>query len=307
MVSTWHKFTNTTRLPQLLLLSSLVALVISTQVQGGGHRPDVPDAETRQRMFDALPIGDDEKVLKRLVMKLHKSKTRRVSMWDYQKVVKELKKKTPIEQAIISDFIAGRMPWETDAHEPLQEIEEIVVTWRPFEFLPENPAEFSVTDIGQMRGARMIANQWYRDGEYKRAYPLLLELAKRGFKDSQSRLAYILLYGADGVEKSNLRALGWLGAAAHGRTEPAFRVLFKRYYKQVPEQHLETVDRVVAAYQDAFSFSEYLNCSTDHRFSSGVVKTTYCQFKMEAIAEACRAGGGGSCWIDKVNMDVEQL
>lgn len=295
------------RLKRLLLLCSAVTLAVGVYLEGGGHRPHMPDEETRQRMFDALPLEPDEKILRRLVMKFHQSKTRMISYHDNRKYLRLMKHKTPIERALINDFVAGRMPWEREAEEPLGEIEEIVVRWQPFEFLPTDPEEFSVQDIQQMRGARMIANQWYRDGEYARAYPLLLELAKRGFKDSQSRLAYILLYGPDGVKKSNLRALGWLGAAAHGRTEPAFRVLFNKYYRQVPKEHIATVDRIVAAYQEAFSFSEYLNCSTDHRFASGVVKRTYCQFKMEAISEACRAGSGGaSCWIDQVNLDEEQ-
>ena len=82
------------RLPRLLFWGSFIALVFSTQVQGGGHLPDVPDAETRQRVFDALPIEEDEKVLKHLAKKWHKSKNRRVSLWEYQKITKELKKKT---------------------------------------------------------------------------------------------------------------------------------------------------------------------------------------------------------------------
>ena len=85
-----------------------------------------------------------------------------------------------------------------------------------------------------MRGQRLNANELYSDGYYDEAYPILLNLAKRGFKDSQSRLAYILFNGTENVEKSNLRALGWLGAAADGQTAPLFRVLFRRYMLQIP-------------------------------------------------------------------------
>lgn len=72
-------------------------------------------------------------------------------------------------------------------------IEEMVVIGSIFDHTPMDSAEFSVAVIKQTRIERRHANQLYRDGHYDEAYPLLLDLAKRGFKDSQSRLAYILL------------------------------------------------------------------------------------------------------------------
>ncbi len=185
-------------------------------------------------------------------------------------------------------------------------VEEMVVIGSIFDHMPMDPGEFSVDDIKTMRRERSEANELYRDGFYAEAYPLLLELAKRGFKDSQSRLAYILFNGTDGVQKSNLRALGWLGTAAYGDTEPQFRVLFNRYMAEVPESVRNTVDVIVDGYQRSFAHDKHQNCSTDHNFSQGLIKKTFCRFKLESIAEACEAGlGGGKCWAHAVNTGTE--
>ncbi len=181
-------------------------------------------------------------------------------------------------------------------------MEEIKVIGNMFQHMPLDPIEFSVGDIRAMRFERGRANQLYRKGYYEEAYPLLLALAKRGFKDSQSRLAYILLNGTESVQKSNLRALGWLGAAAYGESEPIFKVLFKRYMQQVPESVKPNVEAIVSDYQNSFAHDEHQSCSTFHKYARGIVKRTYCQFKLEGIAEACEAGfGGGLCWAHSVN------
>ena len=222
-----------------------------------------------------------------------------------------VKSYTPNEKRVISKLTSGML----DINEYLDTVEagetyvppymeELVVIGSIFDHMPMDPAEFSVEDIKQMRNERREANQLYRNGHYDAAYPILLDLAKRGFKDSQSRLAYILLNGTDTVEKSNLRALGWLGSAAFGDTEPQFRVLFKRYMDEVPDDVRPTVDKVVDGYQQSFAHDEHQNCSTDHNYTDGSrIKKTFCRFKLEAIAEACEFGsGGGKCWAHAVNQ-----
>ena len=218
---------------------------------------------------------------------------------------------TPTERRVITKLTAGLL----DINEYLDAVEEgetyvppymeeLIVIGSIFDHMPMDPAEFSVEDIKLMRNERRHANQLYRDGHYEEAYPILLDLAKRGFKDSQSRLAYILLHGTDTVEKSNLRALGWLGSAAFGDTEPQFRVLFKRYMDEVPDYVRPTVDKIVDGYQQSFAHDEHQNCSTDHNYTDGSrIKKTFCRFKLEAIAEACELGlGGGKCWAHAVNQ-----
>ena len=183
-------------------------------------------------------------------------------------------------------------------------MEEVVVIGRMFDQFPMDPAEFSYNDITMMRGIRANANDLYGEGKYDEAYPLLLDLAKRGFKDSQSRLAYILFNGTETIEKSNLRALGWLGTAAHGESEPMFRVLFKRYMEQVPASVRPTVEAVLAGYREQYDSSAYIDCTTNHRFASGIVKRTYCQFDLEAQVEACL---GFRCSAHKVNVNDDEV
>lgn len=215
-----------------------------------------------------------------------------------RKVNKLVEGKSKEEVAILRRIFFAD-PQNAILDEPNEAIEEVVVTWRPFEFVPDDPAEFSVMDLRHMRNIRGIANTLYREGKYGEAFPLLLSLAKRGFKDAQSRLAYIFFNGAGGVQKSNLRALGWLGVAAQGRTEPGFKVLYSKYYNQIPDESKPIVDRIVSLYQERFGFPEHLDCSTEHRFASGIIKKTYCRFKLEAIANA---QAPYRSWADKVNL-----
>ena len=183
-------------------------------------------------------------------------------------------------------------------------IEEVTAYGFSFGHISEDPAEFSVSDISYMRHIRERANRLYREERYDVAYPLLLDLAKRGFRDAQSRLAYILFYGLGDVPKSNMRALGWLGAASAPPAEPGFRVLFKKYMRQVPEDVLPKVEAVVNGYREQFGHSEYQVCSTDHKwtlhFGSSIVKRTHCRLRLEAIADACWPH---ECWAHKVNTE----
>ena len=190
---------------------------------------------------------------------------------------------------------------EISRSEAARLMEEMVVVGTPFSSVPEHPEDFSVADIQYIRGLRTRANSLYRSGHFTEAYPLLLELAKRGIKDSQSRLAYILFHGAEDVPKSNYRAIGWLGAAASGRTEPIFRVLLNRHLRKVPPSQQEKVQSVIAGYAEEYGYPEHIKCTTNHRFSNGRVKRTYCEFKLEQIANAC----GGLCWAHRVNVREE--
>ena len=292
----------------VLLVAVLYTQLICATEERSDTRNFAWQEATEYLEAEASSLSAEDAKLHKLILSIRKERAARggINVRTYKRLNRLLAGKTPAEVELIQRALVVGTPFEKMVPEPVGEIEEIVVRWQPFTYLPSDPEEFSVGDIRQMRGIRRIANQWYREGDYAKAYPILLELAKRGFKDSQSRLAYILFNGAGGVKKSNLRALGWLGASAHGRTEPAFKVLYSKYLRQVPDEYRVTVDRVVAEYQSAFSHSEHLNCSTDHRYARGVVKRVYCRFKLEAIAEACESGpGGGNCWVHEVNVRDE--
>lgn len=221
----------------------------------------------------------------------------------YRKWLKLTEKMTNVERNI-AERMFGHLRevarFDDPAHPEIgvNDMDELVVIGSLFDQFPIKPEDFSFDDITGMRMIRMTANDLYRKGEYDQAYPLLLQLAKRGFKDSQSRLAYILFTGTSDVNKSNLRALGWLGAAAHGESEPMFRVLFKRFMSEVPASVRPTVDAVVAAYVREFDASEHVDCTTNHRYTKGRVKRTLCQFELEQKVAACVGFG---CQWNKVN------
>lgn len=222
---------------------------------------------------------------------------------DWEEMKKLQTGKSPEEQqvmeemyAILNEEFADLIP-EPDLPR-YQGMEEIIVLGDVFNLYSMDPAEFSVADISEMRDLRSTANRMYRNEEYDEAYPLLLHLAKRGFKDAQSRLAYILFTGTPEVRKSNLRALGWLSVAAHGDTEPIFRQLFKKYMQMIPAEALGIVEEVNDGYRDSYGHLEHMKCSTEHKYAKGLIKKTYCQFRLEAIAAAC---GRMNCWADKVN------
>lgn len=203
---------------------------------------------------------------------------------DITGVTKMLRSQTPANKRFLRELIRRNIDLEAYLESgaiPEQYadyMDEVVVIGNVFDHIPMNPAEFSAEDVREMRGQRLNANELYQDGLYDEAYPILLDLAKRGFKDSQSRLAYILFNGTENVEKSNLRALGWLAAAADGQTDPMFRVLFKRYMKQVPQDIRPTVDLVVDGYRSAYASSKYVDCSRNHFSHSGIVRRTICRF-----------------------------
>lgn len=284
---------------KVLELQALAMLTGGEQTAKKAHRTITRYRVYLDRVEAKLNRGVDEEKARRgsLYRQLHMSELAMSLPPQKRAVIWRLTHRTLDLEAYIA---SGGEPDRTTSD---QRMDELVVLGSIFDQMPMDPAEFSVKDIRVMRSERKVANELYRSGRYDEAYPLLLNLAKRGFKDSQSRLAYVLFNGTENVEKSNLRALGWLGSAAYGDTEPNFRILFKRYMDEVPDDVRSTVDQIVNDYQQSFAFDDQQHCSTEHRYAYGIVKRTYCRFKLEAIAEACESGlGGGQCWAHAVNV-----
>ena len=123
------------------------------------------------------------------------------------------------------------------------------------------------------------AARQFKIGNYEKAFPTLLHLAKLGFKDEQARLAYIYLHGLGNQAKSNLQALAWLGTATTGTTRPQYRNLYKNLMAQVPESHLETVTRLVESYRDRYG-SE-VNGITCQRSRTGHLDKLTCLFDQQ--------------------------
>ena len=305
----------------LILVATLALCDITIQAQEESEPQDHPSP----RLFEDLPSLERLEELKQVAKEMIKYKPTRNSpvaakdierllklqervkpseyeiVWSlYDEIVEERKANKTKEKSGDSDK-GDKSKLETNLNPMpnLKPMEEMVVLGTRFDGVPIHPDEFNVGDIYHMRILRKQANYHYSKGDYTKAYPLLLELSKRGFKDSQSRLAYILFHGTEGVPKSNYRALGWLGAAADGRTEPIFRVLLNRHLREVPFEQRERVASVIDSYREEFSFPEHMKCGTNHQFnhSRSRIKKVYCEFKLEQIANACQ----GLCWAHKVN------
>lgn len=119
----------------------------------------------------------------------------------------------------------------------------------------------------------------FKSGQYEKAFPQLLFLARMGFKDSQARVAYIYLHGLGGQEKSNMEAIGWLGVAVTGETRPAYRNLFKQMMAQIPEEQRDRVDAHVQTYRDKYG-ADKMGIQCD-RSRTGHISKFLCRYSRE--------------------------
>ena len=128
-----------------------------------------------------------------------------------------------------------------------QEMEEVIVEGERID-----PASMDFLEMEQIYRQKSSASRNFKIGKYEEAFPELLQLAKLGFKDAQARVGYLFLHGLGGQQKSNLKALGWLGVASQGTTRPQYRNIFKQMMSEVPEEQQSLVDYVVADYREKF-------------------------------------------------------
>lgn len=94
--------------------------------------------------------------------------------------------------------------------------------------------------------------QLYSDSEYKRAFPLLLNTARHGFKEAQARVGYIYLNGLGEVTRDSAVAVGWLGVAASGNSSPGIENYFNDIWSQIPEQYVPRFREVVEKYESKY-------------------------------------------------------
>ena len=128
-----------------------------------------------------------------------------------------------------------------------QEMEELIVEGERID-----PATMDFLEMEQIYQQKASASRNFKIGKYEEAFPELLQLAKLGFKDAQARVGFILLHGLGGQEKSNLKALGWLGVASQGTTRPQYRNIFNQMMSEVPDHQQSLVDFIVADYREKF-------------------------------------------------------
>ena len=124
-------------------------------------------------------------------------------------------------------------------------MEEVVVSGVRDEFL--NPITIQDFHFMHNRG-----EHYYRTRQYKKAFPYLLAAAKRGFKMSQARVGFIYQQGLGEVPRNGEAAVGWLGAAAAGPTDPEILTYFKRVMNKIPDSMMPYVNQIVADYREKY-------------------------------------------------------
>ena len=107
-------------------------------------------------------------------------------------------------------------------------------------------------DIEDTYRAQTKGRQLYRAEKYAEAIPYLEFAAQRGFKQAQVRLGEIYVKGLGGVKADLVQGVGWLGVAASGASDPRIRQLYETVRGNIPEQHNETIDKIVDQYTRNF-------------------------------------------------------
>lgn len=157
---------------------------------------------------------------------------------------------------------------------PAEVMEEVIVRDKPMEF--PNVQTFADRHMVHSRG-----EYFYRTRQYKKAFPYLLASARQGFKMAQARLGFIYQQGLGDVERDGWRAVGWLGVAAHGDTDPAIRNYYRKILRKIPEELMPAVDKVVEEFVKRYGpEATGMECIMSRPAGSHIARMA-CNFKLE--------------------------
>ena len=157
---------------------------------------------------------------------------------------------------------------------PAEVMEEVIVRDKPMEF--PNAQTFADRHMVHSRG-----EYYYRTRQYTKAFPYLLASARQGFKMAQARLAFIYQQGLGEVQRDGWRAVGWLGVAAHGDTDPSIRNYYRKILRKIPEELMPAVDAVVADYVERYGpEATGMECIMSRPAGSHIARMA-CNFKLE--------------------------
>ncbi len=109
-----------------------------------------------------------------------------------------------------------------------------------------------VVEIAQLRRAaekvykaRSEGMRLYADEKYDEAYPHLMLAAQSGLKFPQAQLGFMHVSGLGPAAKDPRLAIGWLGVASAGKTDPSIRKFYKKLLKSVPKDKHPGFQRIV--------------------------------------------------------------
>ena len=184
----------------------------------------------------------------------------------------------------------------------------------------EGPGPERMMEIMQ---AHITGGQLYRKKKFDEAVEHLEIAAKGGMKRSQAQLSAIYASGAEGVDRDMQKSVGWLGVAAHGTSEPAYKNQWKQMYSAINKAQQPMVDKLVDVYvqnygpeatgvscdytkragsnmarlactfDDLHKYRDELNAETYSALSSGGQITDYGEAYSSGGFSAPGGGGGG--------------
>lgn len=145
----------------------------------------------------------------------------------------------------------------------------------------QKPEIIPQEEIENTYRAKKQGEHLYRRGAYDEALPYLLFAAQRGFKRPQALVGQIYVQGLGGVEKDIAQGVGWLGAAASGKTDSEIRKAYQNVWEQVPEQHHATLNDVIEQFKQRYDGSA-LGVSCDLQPRAGTnTRDLRCRFRDE--------------------------
>ena len=113
------------------------------------------------------------------------------------------------------------------------------------------------------------------------AFPLLLNNARKGFKNAQARVGHIYLRGLGSVEQDPVEALGWLGVASSGTSSPPIRNYFHDIWQRIPDKYVDSFEEVVEEYRTKYGENATGVVCELHRPLRSFVKQLICYFEQD--------------------------
>ncbi|MCY3884746.1 MAG: hypothetical protein OXG24_07465 [Gammaproteobacteria bacterium] len=178
------------------------------------------------------------------------------------------------EYGLVENTLKTDTTGEQNSPIPVEVMEEVIVRDKPLEF--PNLQTFAERHLVHSRG-----EYYYRTRQYKKAFPYLLASARQGFKMAQARLGFIYQQGLGEVQRDGWRAVGWLGVAAHGDTDPSIRNYYRKILRKIPEELMPAVDAVVADFVKKYGpDATGMDCIMSRPAGSHIAKM-HCNFELE--------------------------
>ena len=123
--------------------------------------------------------------------------------------------------------------------------------------------------IARLQAQEEMGVNLFRSGDYDRAYEVLAETARHGFKNSQHAMALMYLRG-DGVEKHPLKGTALMGLAAESG-DRRIRREYRELLNAIPDKYRDLVQQQVDFYIERYGMeAQGITCAMKRRPNSNM-------------------------------------